>query len=154
MNQPIGSLNKGSTKIRLEFTDTSGAKYSINIDQPSKDNLGKLLDFVGSISTSTNNEATHDAPIDTNFARVYELIETRFKFGSFHSNDVLEAYEHEFHFPSSLSIISTYLARLANRGLLTRSRSGLGWTYKLVKNEEPISEEPHELQPNSNIIPR
>ncbi|MGI0081077.1 MAG: hypothetical protein ACRECH_15820, partial [Nitrososphaerales archaeon] len=70
----------GSTKIRVDFSDSTGAKYSVNIENPSKDNVAKLLDFVDSIAPLSDRISPPEAPIDTNFGRVYGLLETKFKF--------------------------------------------------------------------------
>ncbi len=143
------------TKVRVDFTDSSGSRYSVSVDSPSKENLTKLLDFVHSISApSPQNEDSQVA--DTNFSRLYELVETKFIFGSFTSADVLDAYQHQYRLPSTLSVVSTYLARLANRGFLTRSRSGLGWVYRLNKTTEtPLEpQQTQELGDGTQLIPR
>jgi len=123
-------------KIKIEFADDTGTKYSFNIEGTSKENIGKLIDFAQSVSTKDPQNAEPQEPMDTNFARVYTLIQDRFRFGSFTSSDTLAAYQEEFQTPTSLSIVSTYLSRLASRGLLTRSRHGSGWIYKLPKAQQ------------------
>ncbi len=145
---------KKTSKVKIDFTDSTGAKYSFTIEgHPSKENLSKVMDFVETVSGDTG-IPQEQAPIDTNFARVYGLIETKFKFGSFNSSDVLEAYEYEFELPTTLSTISTYLSRLAERSLLTRSKNGAGWIYKLARQEiAPEGEFPKEGPP-ANYIPR
>lgn len=128
-------------KIKIEFNDDSGTKYSFNIEGTSKENIGKLIDFAQLVSSKETTTTQNDqVPIDTNFARLYGLIENRFRFGSFTSSDILEAYQDDFHTRTSLSVISTYLSRLANRGLLTRSRHGSGWIYKLPRFEQPTQQ--------------
>lgn len=150
----LGENRRSSAKVRLDFTDSKGARYLINIERPTKESLGKLLDFVDSVSNHDSNNYSLDGPIDTNFARVYGLVQTKLKFGSFNSNDVLQAYEHEFHLPSTLSTISTYLARLSNRGLLIRQRSGFGWTYRLAPKTQENFEFPQGMQQEESGIPR
>ena len=120
-------------KVKIEFTDDSGTKYSFNVEGSSKENITKLIDFAQTISTK--NQVQDEVSIDTNFAKLYGLLESRFQFGLFTSNDVLRAYQQDFQVPTSLSIISTYLSRLAHRGLLTRTRHGSGWVYKLARTE-------------------
>jgi len=120
-------------KVKIEFTDNSGTKYSFNVEGSSKENITKLIDFAQTISTK--NQVQDEVSIDTNFAKLYGLLESRFQFGLFTSNDVLRAYQQDFQVPTSLSIISTYLSRLAHRGLLTRTRHGSGWVYKLARTE-------------------
>jgi hypothetical protein len=126
-----------SVKVKIEFADDSGTKYSFNIEGTSKENIAKLIDFAQSVSAKQSSAMDQpQEPMDTNFARVYTLIQDRFRFGSFTSGDVLEAYREEFKISTSLSIISTYLSRLATRNLLTRSRHGSGWIYKLPKTQQ------------------
>src|SRR5271166_4200010 len=110
---PLSSPTKQSqrpVKIKIEFADDAGTKYSFNIEGTSKENIGKLLDFAQAVSTKESQNMQPQEPMDTNFARVYTLIQDRFKFGSFTSSDILEAYHEEFHIPTSLSVVSTYLS--------------------------------------------
>jgi hypothetical protein len=132
-------------KVKIEFADESGTKYSFNIEGSSKENIAKLIDFANSVSAKQPEQPQE--PMDTNFARVFTLIQDRFRFGSFTSSDVLEAYQDEFKISTSLSVISTYLSRLASRNLLTRSRHGSGWIYKLPKVQQPAAEVPGGISP-------
>ena len=124
-------------KIKIEFSDSSGAKYSFAVEGGvSKDRMGKLMEFVESMSTPEPlNKEVDFSNIDTNFSRVYGLLGTKFKFGSFVSADVLDAYEEQYGIELPLSTISTYLSRLAERGLVERMRNGSGWTYRMLRQE-------------------
>ncbi|MHB2036415.1 MAG: hypothetical protein ACYCPW_06690 [Nitrososphaerales archaeon] len=124
-----------SVKIKIEFRDDSGTKYSFNIEGSSKDNINKLIDFAQTISTKQTSLPDHET-VDTNFAKLYGLLESRFRFGFFTSNDVLQAYQQDFQTPTTQSVVSTYLSRLTHRGFLTRTRHGSGWIYKLTRNEQ------------------
>jgi hypothetical protein len=119
-------------KVKIEFADDSGTKYSFNIEGSSKENIARLIDFANAVSAKKALDQAQE-PMDTNFAKVYTLIQDRFRFGSFTSSDVLEAYQEEFNVTTSLSVISTYLSRLASRSFLTRTRHGSGWIYKLPR---------------------
>ncbi len=138
-------------KVKVEFTDVSGAKYSINVEGPSKDNIAKLMDFIDSISVQQQSTPSQQQDIDTNFARVFRLIEMRFRLVPFSSLDILEAYQREFQLHSNLSTISTYLARLAERGWLIRSRSGSGWIYRL---EQDHATQETDFNARTSFIPR
>ena len=140
-----------SVKVKIEFTDNSGTKYSFNIEGNSKENIAKLIDFAQSISTKDTDVPENQGPIDTNFARVFTLIQDRFRLGSFTSTDILEAYQEEFHNATTLSVVSTYLSRLTQRGLLKRSRHGSGWMYTLPKLQQP-AEQNQSMTPN-DIVP-
>ena len=137
-------LASKAVKVKIEFADGSGTKYSFNIEGTSKENIGKLIDFAQSVSAKQPQDQPQEQ-MDTNFARVFTLIQDRFHFGSFTSGDVLEAYREEFKHSTSLSVISTYLSRLTTRGLLTRSRHGTGWIYKLPRT-------PQQSQDVANVI--
>jgi hypothetical protein len=147
---------KKNAKVKIEFTDANGAKYSFAIEgKPSKENMSKVMEFVETISNEPTAQQEQQTPMDTNFARVYSLIEEKFKFGSFSSSDVLEAYIEEFELQTTLSTISTYLSRLAERGLLARSRNGAGWIYKLVRvDQTQIQGELPVEGPPASYIPR
>ena len=126
-------------KIKIEFTDMSGAKYSLSVEGGmSKESITKMVDFANQMSSPQEQipqKTADDYPnIDTNFSRLYGLLETKFKFGMFTSSDVMEAYEQQFDAQTTLSTISTYLSRLFQRGLVTRSRNGSGWTYRLIRS--------------------
>jgi hypothetical protein len=159
---PLGRLpppKHSPPKVKIEFTDQKGAKYSFAIEGPSKENMGKLLDFVESISDNTNkntgpSEAQEQQPIaDTNFNKVYGLVLNKFRFGSFTSSDVLEAYEQHYQLKSTLSTMSTYLSRLAERGVLSRSRNGAGWIYKLIKQQQLVPDNQQTEPIMTTIIP-
>jgi hypothetical protein len=138
---PISQRKPKAVRIKIEFSDDSGTKYSFNVEGNSKENINKIIDLAQSISSKQPEVPVEDHPaMDTNFAKLYDLLEARFRFGSFTSSDVLEAYQDDFQVPTSLSVISTYLSRMANRGLLTRSRNGAGWIYKLAKLHPPTDE--------------
>ncbi len=146
---PPGRLPPKCTppKVKIQFTDQKGAKYSLAVEGPSKENMDKLLDFVQSISNNSNDTTLRETKeehsiLDTNFNKVYGLVLNKFRFGSFTSSDVLEAYEQHYQLRSTLSTVSTYLSRLAERGVVSRSRNGAGWIYKLIKEQQraPITE--------------
>ncbi len=149
--------SKKPPKIKIEFSDTSGAKYSFQVEGMSKGNMLKLMEFVDSVSSDSSLQDQPKEPqadytnIDTNFSRVYGLLETKFRFGSFTSSDVLEAYEDHYDLPSNLSTVSTYLSRLAERGLVTRTRNGSGWIYKLIRTNQTMTQS--EPQQSEVIVP-
>jgi hypothetical protein len=141
-----------AVKVKIEFTDNTGTKYSFNIEGNSKENIAKLIDFANSVSPKGEPEIPENQePIDTNFGRVYTLIQDRFRLGSFTSSDILEAYREEFHAPTTLSVVSTYLSRLTQRGLLKRSRHGMGWMYTLPKLIP--QQQQSQSAPSNEIVP-
>jgi len=154
---PLGPAFQQKTnqvKVKIEFTDNSGTKYSFNVEGGSKENIDKIMELAQSISSKQSESIiSNEPPIDTNFAKLYNLLEQKFPFGSFSSSDVLEAYQDEFQTPTSLSIISTYLSRMASRGLLSRTRNGAGWIYKLVKAQTDLGTLQHSNTFAKGILP-
>jgi hypothetical protein len=131
-------------RVKVEFTDCAGAKYTLSIEGNSREGLNKIMDLVDSLtphhSTQTSSTPQPDQ-IDTNFSRVYTLLQKNFTFGSFTSKDVLDAWQAQTDHPTSLSVISTYLTRLARRKLLTRTRQGSAWIYKVPTSPHPRTSE-------------
>lgn len=117
-------------RIKIEFEDGQGGRYTISLDGSlSRDKVLKVIDLVELLGPSDDKEA---APIssETAYGKIYRLVEKRFPLGSFLSTDLLEAFEDEYAKPIKLSTIATYLARLHERGLLTRERAQNGWSYR------------------------
>ena len=63
--------------------------------------------------------------------RLLDVISTRFAENSFDSRDVWNAYRETWGDDFTLGAVSTYLARLADRGTLERTGSPAHWFYKL-----------------------
>ena len=145
-------LKPKRVRIKIEFSDDTGTKYAFNIEGTSKENVSKLIDFAQSVS-SKETRLNEDEPLDTNFSRIYDLIRVNFKFGSFTSKDIKEAYEHDFQIPIGLSVVSTYLSRLSHRNLLLRTRNGSGWIYKLPRIEEHTENQQLNTVATTDITP-
>ncbi|HZX14654.1 MAG TPA: BlaI/MecI/CopY family transcriptional regulator [Thermodesulfobacteriota bacterium] len=119
-------------KIKIEFRDDEGSKYTISLEgKPSKDKVNKIMSVIEELDTSTSNIGIFN--LDTTFNKTLKLIEDKYPLGSFTSNDVLEAFEDEYNNPIKLSTVSTYLTRLLEKGHLKRERIGNTWVYKKLK---------------------
>ena len=123
-------------RIKIQFNDNEGGKYSISIDgNTSKD---KILKIINLLDITEEDKAKNETTLttyskETSIGKIYSLIENKFSLGYFTSNNLLEAYEDEFNIPIKLSTISTYLSRLEQKQLLSRQRTSSGWTYQKVK---------------------
>lgn len=118
-------------RIKIEFDDGEGGKYTILMEGSlSKDKVVKIIDMAEVIEGESQVSQQIALSKDTAFGRLYALIEEKFAFGSFTSTDVLEAYEDEYNSPVRLSVISTYLQRLKEKGLLIRNKTNSGWAYR------------------------
>lgn len=120
-------------KIRFEMETGDGDKISITFEGSlNREKLYQLADFlelVGGGSEISENTG------GSKLAKVVEIIEKHFPFSSFTSRDVVEAYQFEYREQLPLSTASTYLARLAERGVLERFGNGNLARYRLVHNE-------------------
>jgi hypothetical protein len=64
------------------------------------------------------------------FEKVYLVIQKNFPLVWFSSKDIQSIYEQELKQPISLSTVSTYLSRMANKGALLKTGSQNSLKYK------------------------
>jgi hypothetical protein len=113
--------------IKLEFEDNGGAKYFFKLEgSVSRDKIIRLLDMYEIISES---ESKKTPVTDNSIIKRIEKIINDFSTKKFSSKTILEAYEDKFNEGIKLSIISTYLRRLSDKGLLVREKRGKEWIY-------------------------
>ena len=124
-------------KMRVELFDNEGNRYTIAFEgQVTRDKALRLLDLVELLGGMPGERATSGAGnvlTSTNltrFEKVRLIIQKNFPLVWFSSKDVQTVYEQEFKEPVSLSTVSTYLARMTNRGLLLRAGEGGNLKYK------------------------
>ncbi len=121
-------------RLKMEFTDEDGGKYTITLDgNMSRNKVLKIIDIAELLGNEYDNDNTIRLQENTSFGKLYNLIDKKFPLGSFSSTDILEAYEDEYKTPIRLSTISTYLARLNEKQLLTRQRTPSGWVYRRIR---------------------
>jgi len=120
--------------IKIEFNDGEGGKYRISIEgKISQDKILKIINMVELIEGKDKVDEKFVFSLNTQFGRLYNLIEKEFTYGSFTSTDILEVYEDEYNTPIKLSTISTYLQRFMDKGVLLRSKANVGWAYRKVQ---------------------
>lgn len=120
-------------RVKIEFRDGTGSKYTISLEgRFSREKMDKIMTFLEELEP-TNPRQHVDLTLDTTFNKTLKLIEEKFELGSFTSNDLLEAYEDNYNTPMKLSTVSTYLARLLERGYVKRERVGNAWSYRKIK---------------------
>ena len=126
-------------KMRVELFDSEGNRYTIAFEgQITRDKAIRLLDLVellGGMPGETVNPGISNVAATKNssrFEKVRAVIQNSFPLIWFSSREVQSIYEQELKEPVSLSTISTYLARMASRGLLLRAREGNNLKYKVA----------------------
>jgi len=108
----------------VEVFDGSGNRYTITFEgQVTREKALRLLDLVELLGgmPAGNPEWNRAASGLSKFDKVRLVIDKNFPIVWFSSGDIQSAYEQEFKEPISLSTVSTYLSRMADRGVLAKS---------------------------------
>jgi MoxR-like ATPase len=120
----------------MEFYDAEGVRHSIAIDGPvTKEKVSKILDLVELMSGTPHASAIALGLSPRKFDRLASTIISQLKGRNFTSREARKAFETTFREKIPLSTVSTYLTRLADRGVLEREQETLGLAYR-VKLEE------------------
>jgi DNA-binding transcriptional ArsR family regulator len=129
-------------KIRVELFNGSGDRYTITFEgQVTREKALRLLDLVEllggapTINPGWNRPTSELSKID----KIRLLVEKRFPIGWFSSKDIQSTYEEEFKEPISLSTVSTYLSRMADRGILIKNGISNRRRYRIVTEISKVS---------------
>jgi|SRR6267378_4085244 len=127
-------------RLKVEFYDPEGVRHSIAIDGPvTKEKVSKILDLVELMSGTPQPSATALGLSSRKFDRLTSTIMSQLKDRSFTSAEVRKVFETAFKEKILLSTVSTYLTRLADRGVLERRQEKLGLTYRIKFEEQKLS---------------
>jgi len=129
-------------KMRIELFDSEGNRYSIAFEgQITRDKAVRLLDLVELLggaslgSPANTNTNTQASPNDqSKFEKVRMVAQKQFPLVWFSSREIQNAFEQECKQPISLSTVSTYLTRLAGKGILSKMGPPNSLKYKLAPN--------------------
>jgi len=123
----------GKNRIKIDMEDVDGTKYGFTVEGAiTKAKVLKVFEAMELMNMESEGQAQAPSP-DSVGSRIWHVVEKEYPAGRFTSTAVLEKYEDEYNLPIKLSIISTYLARFAQRGRLERVRTGREWSYQLAK---------------------
>lgn len=115
-------------KIRIQLDDGHGGKYSLSVEgNVTREKIVKVFELMELLDMEKVEEGMN---LNSVGSKIKNLVENKFSFGDFTSSELLEAYEDEFNEPVKLSVISTYLARYADKGMLERTRNSREWLYR------------------------
>jgi len=118
-------------RIRLEFFDRSGAKHSLSIEGDfTIDKVNRLLEYAEIVAGSTQRTSPLEGR-ETKMNRLTDVINTQLADRSFDSREIYQSYREAWGDDFTLGAVSTYLSRLADRGLLERTGSAAHWFYRL-----------------------
>lgn len=143
----VALLSVMKRKVKLELVDNTGDRLTLVLEgKLSRDKIIQIADLVELYGGGVQDPQlrTQGSKLD----RVMAVVERYFPLGHFSSKDVMISYATDYHEPLSQSTASTYLARLADRGILQRTGSGNVLKYR-INRSSPISEgKSVELQEN------
>jgi hypothetical protein len=130
--------------MRVELFDSDGNRYTIAFEgQVTRDKALRLLDLVELLGGAPGeNPVVNTGPAMPNrqlsrFEKVQLVVQKNFPLIWFTSKDIQTVYETELKEPVSLSTISTYLARMVDKGMLLRTGSSNSLKYKTAPNITP-----------------
>ncbi|UCG37307.1 MAG: hypothetical protein JSV64_03260 [Candidatus Bathyarchaeota archaeon] len=121
-------------KIKAEIFDGDGNRYTISLEgKVSRRAALRLLDLIELLGGMPD-EAEPQSCLtgSSKFDKTMFVVEKHFPFAWFTSKEILETYEQDFKEKISLSTISTYLGRMADRGFLTKGGHSNNKKYKAV----------------------
>jgi hypothetical protein len=128
-------------KMRVELFDSDGNRYTIAFEgQVTRDKALRLLDLVellgGAPSEGTTASAGYSLTnkVLSRFEKVQLVIQKNFPLIWFSSKEIQSIYEQELKEPVSLSTVSTYLSRMAAKGMLLRTGGPNSLKYKAAPN--------------------
>ena len=124
-------------KMRVELFDSEGNRYTVAFEgQITRDKALRLLDLVELLggmpgqNPPSGPEQIQHVGVSSRFEKVRSVVQKNFPLVWFSSKDIQSVYEQELKEPVGLSTVSTYLARMANKGFLLRSGSANNIKYK------------------------
>lgn len=122
--------------MKVEVYDESGNRYVISFEgRVTRDKALKIFDIIellGGLPVAELSEYPQDF---SKIEKVLLVVKKNFPVIWFSAKEVQEVYEKEIGEPISLSAVSTYLSRLADRGLLMRTKNGNRISFRLISRE-------------------
>ena len=122
-------------KMRVDVFDDGGNRYSITFEgQVTRDKALRLLDIVELLGGMPGANPSESRPVSElgKLDKVRFLVERNFPLVWFSSKEVQGLYERELKEPISLSTVSTYLSRMAVRGVLAKSSTSNKKRYRMI----------------------
>ena len=122
-------------KMKVDVFDTGGNRYSITFEgQVTRDKALRLLEIVELLGGMPGGNAAESKPVSelAKQDKVRFLVERNFPLVWFSSKEVQTLYERELKEPISLSTVSTYLSRMAERGSLLKTQMANRKRYRIT----------------------
>lgn len=120
-------------RVKVEITDEEGTTYSLAMQGKfSQEKVMRMMELVDLLGHGNHISDTTLPDESTTYGRMLKLIKTSYQTREFSSADIARDYEDSHTSPIPLSTVSTYLSRLADKGVLKRQKFGNSWVYRLL----------------------
>ncbi|MBS7634454.1 hypothetical protein KEJ34_03010 [Candidatus Bathyarchaeota archaeon] len=123
-------------KMKVEVYDESGNRYVISFEgRVTREKALKIFDMMellGGIPLAEPVEYPKDI---SKIERVILLIKKNFPIVWFTAKEIQKVYEKEIGETISLSAVSTYLSRLADKGILMKTKNNNRVIFRLISKE-------------------
>ena len=135
-----------TNRVKINVNDEEGNKITISFEgKITRNKVLQVLDFVELLGGTNMPGEEKTVDFLSKFDKIQNVVERKFPIGWFTSQEVMVTYEDIFDEPIGLSTASTYLSRLVEKNILTRSGSPAERRYKLKRIS--TSPEEHHIQP-------
>ena len=125
-------------RIRIDLEDDDGTKYDIKVEgSVTREKVLKIFEVMEMMNIE--DDAAGAPSLGSVGQMIWYVVGKEYPVGRFTSTAVLEKYEDEYNRPIKLSVISTYLARFAQKGRLERVKAGREWSYSIVPGAPPMA---------------
>ncbi len=122
--------------MKVEVYDETGNRYVISFEgRVTRDKALKIFDIVELLGGMPVTEPVEYPRDLSKIEKVLLVVKKYFPIAWFSAKEVQKVYEEETGEPISLSMVSTYLSRLADRGTLIRVKNSNRISFRLIARE-------------------
>jgi len=129
-------------KMRVEVFDGSGSRYTVTFEgNVTREKAVRLLDIIELLGGMPGANPNQSQPVSElqKLEKLRLIVEKHFPIIWFSARDVQTVYEQELKEPVALSVVSTYLTRMSERGILVKTNLGNSKRYRLVSPKAQTS---------------
>ena len=123
--------------VRIQFEGSDGERYTIKLEgKVSRDKVQRVMDMYDLLSQDKNSEQVDEGTL---YGKTRNIVLDQFSFKRFTSDQLLVAFQQRYSQSMKLAEISTYLSRLNEQGVVTRTKRGRKWLYSVPSSISPIN---------------
>ncbi|MEM1515781.1 MAG: hypothetical protein QXX56_04030 [Candidatus Bathyarchaeia archaeon] len=124
-------------KMKIEVYDETGNRYTISFEgRVTREKVQKIFDMVELLGGIPIAESSSEYSQDlSKMDKILLIVKKSFPLTWFSAREVQESYERDVGEPIGLSTVLTYLSRLAEKGILIKTKNGNKAFFRLVSRE-------------------